>query len=40
MTRCGVDLSGSGMAPLEGCCEHGDEPLVCIKGGGISCLAE
>jgi hypothetical protein len=31
--RCGVDASGSGWNPVTGCCEHGNEPSVSIKGG-------
>jgi hypothetical protein len=31
--RCGLALSGSGEGPVSGCCEHGNEPSGCIKGG-------
>jgi hypothetical protein len=24
---CGVDSRGSGLGPVAGCCEYGDEPL-------------
>jgi hypothetical protein len=24
--ECGLDLTGSGQGPVEGCCECGDEP--------------
>jgi len=29
---CGLDASGSGYGPVEGCCEHGNEPSGSIKG--------
>jgi len=38
--RCGLDASGSGQGPVAGSCEHGDESLGSIKGGGISWLDE
>jgi hypothetical protein len=31
--RCGLDVSGSGMGPVAGSCEHGNETLTSIKGG-------
>jgi hypothetical protein len=31
--KCRVDSSGSGQAPVAGCCEHGNEPLGSVKGG-------
>jgi hypothetical protein len=31
--RCGLDASDSGWGPGAGCCEHGNEPSVSIKGG-------
>jgi hypothetical protein len=30
---CGLSSSGSGYGPVAGSCEHGNEPLVSIKGG-------
>jgi hypothetical protein len=27
----GLDLSGLGQGPVEGLCEHGNEPSGCIK---------
>jgi hypothetical protein len=27
----GLDKSGSGYGPVEGCCKHGNEPSGCIK---------
>jgi hypothetical protein len=32
MTGCGLDASGSGLGPLAGSCEHGNEPLDSMKG--------
>jgi hypothetical protein len=37
---CGLDVSGSQLGPVVGCCEHGNEPSSSIKGGGNSGLAE
>jgi hypothetical protein len=31
--RCGLDSSGSGKGPVEGSCEHSNEPLGSIKYG-------
>jgi hypothetical protein len=31
--RRGLDASGSGLGPLVGSCEHGNEPSGSIKGG-------
>jgi hypothetical protein len=31
MGWCGLDLSGSGLGPVKGSCEHGDEPSGSIK---------
>jgi hypothetical protein len=31
--RCGLNSSGSGYGPVEGCCVHGNEPSGSIKGG-------
>jgi hypothetical protein len=28
-----LDVSGSGLGPVAGCCEHGNEPLGSIKVG-------
>jgi hypothetical protein len=33
LERCGLNSSDSGQRPLVGSCEHGNEPLVSIKGG-------
>jgi hypothetical protein len=33
MENCGVDASGSGQGPVEGCCEYGNVPSGLIKGG-------
>jgi hypothetical protein len=30
---CGLDLSGSGLGPVAGPCEHSNKPLGSIKGG-------
>jgi hypothetical protein len=30
---CGLDSCGSVYGPVAGCCEHGNEPSVSIKGG-------
>jgi hypothetical protein len=30
--ECELDSSGSGYDPVVGCCEHGNEPLDCMKG--------
>jgi len=32
VANCGLDLSGSGHEPVEGPCEHGNEPL-----GSVNC---
>jgi hypothetical protein len=32
MKECGLDLSGSGLAPDTGSCEHGNEPFRRILG--------
>jgi hypothetical protein len=32
---CGLDSCGSGQWLAAGCCEHGNEPLVSIKIGGL-----
>jgi hypothetical protein len=32
---CGLQVSGSGMGPVAGSCEHGNEPSSSIKGGEI-----
>jgi hypothetical protein len=40
LVRCGLDASHSGQGPVAGSCEHGNEPSGCVKGGGISLLAE
>jgi hypothetical protein len=34
-----MDRSGSGKGPVEGSCEHGDEPSGSLKLLGISCMA-
>jgi hypothetical protein len=34
-SRCGLDSSGSGQAPVASSCEHGNGPSGCIKGGGF-----
>jgi hypothetical protein len=31
MGWCGLDRSGSGLGPVEGSCEHGNEPSGSIK---------
>jgi hypothetical protein len=31
LKEIGLDLSGSGLGPVEGSCEHGNEPLDSIK---------
>jgi hypothetical protein len=31
MTGFELDSSGSGLGPVAGCCEHGNEPLSSIK---------
>jgi hypothetical protein len=28
-----LDVPGSGQGPVAGCCEHGNEPSVSMKGG-------
>jgi hypothetical protein len=33
--RCGIDSPGSGYGPVEGSCEHGNEPSG-SRGGGDS----
>jgi len=33
--RCGLDTSGSGLGPVAGCCEHGNEPSGSVKGGEL-----
>jgi hypothetical protein len=35
MGTCVPDASGSGLGPVTGCCEHGNEPSGSIKGGEI-----
>jgi hypothetical protein len=30
---CGLDSAVSGLRPIVGCCEHGNEPSGSIKGG-------
>jgi hypothetical protein len=30
--KCELDASGSGLGPMVGCCEQGDEPSGSIKG--------
>jgi hypothetical protein len=32
--RCELAVFGSGKGPVTGSCEHGNEPLGSIKGGG------
>jgi hypothetical protein len=32
--KCALDESGSGQRPVASSCEHGNEPLGSIKGGG------
>jgi len=32
MGRCGLDASGSGQGPVEGFCEHSNEPVGFVKG--------
>jgi hypothetical protein len=32
MRRCGLDASASGLGPVAGCCEHGNEPSGSIRG--------
>jgi hypothetical protein len=39
MGWCGLDRTGSGKGPVEGSCEHGDEPLGSLKLLGISWVA-
>jgi hypothetical protein len=29
---CGIDVSGPGLGPFAGSCEHGNLPSGCIKG--------
>jgi hypothetical protein len=33
MLRCDLDLFGLGYEPVEGSCEHGDEPSNFVKDG-------
>jgi hypothetical protein len=33
--KCGLDLTELGWGPVVSSCEHGNEPLVSIKGGAF-----
>jgi hypothetical protein len=33
MGRRGLDSFGSGLVPVAGCCEHGNEPLGYVNSG-------
>jgi hypothetical protein len=33
--RCGLAAPSSGKGLVVGCCEYGNEPSVCIKGGKL-----
>jgi hypothetical protein len=39
VVRCEVDACGSGLEPVVGCCDHGNEPSGSIKKGGKKILA-